>query len=59
MAADWYCPECGERLSYGIYCKKCGEEREFAMRPAGELDRLVAYCQTMPAPEYPRYLNDE
>ena len=54
---DWHCA-CGQRLSYGVYCKKCGTETNFAVRQTTDLDRLIAYCQTLPAPAYPRRADD-
>jgi hypothetical protein len=57
---DWYCPVCSERLSYGIYCKKCDLETSFAMRPAGELERLIEAAKQLPNPRpvYPEGIDD-
>jgi hypothetical protein len=55
---DWFCPVDGSRLSYGIYCKKCGEEMDFALRPAGELERMIEQAKQFPAPPYPRSIDD-
>ena len=58
--ADWYFTVCSERLSYGIYCKKCDLETNFAMRPAGEVDRLIAAAKELPNPRpvYPEGVDD-
>ena len=54
---DWHCA-CGGRLSYGVYCKSCETEVNFAIRQTTNLDRLIAWCQTMPAPPYPWRADD-
>jgi hypothetical protein len=56
--ADWFCPVCDERLSYGIYCKKCGVETDFNWRPATPTDRIVAELRLMPPRPYPRSVDD-
>ena len=57
-SADWYCPTCGGRLSYGIYCKTCEVETTFATRPATETDLLAARLRELPAPPYRTYVDD-
>lgn len=62
MSAEWDCPRCGTRLSYGVYCKTCQVEPGLEVRPATardiELARLRAVIAALPVPAYPVFTDD-